>query len=174
MVLESKIEKLEGEWHHHRQVVTCVVLAGLQCTLKLLGLLMCLFSCRLSHLGQRGERPNQQHFSTDSARPQRHLKPRPSLPPEWWEIDPRPPSLPIPPFLNLLSHSFTQTFAEVTFRLLLHFPPPVWPCPHPHPRPSSPSDGATPAVLQAGRGGAARRDSLTDWQPFPRPPLTDD
>lgn len=77
--------------------------------------------------------------------------------------------LPIPPFLNLLSHSFAQTFAEVTFRLLLYFPPPVWP----RPRPSSPSNGATPAVLQAGRGGAARRDSLTDWQPFPRPPLTD-
>lgn len=109
--------------------------------------------CRVSRLGQRGERPNQMHFPTDSARPQLHLKPRPSVPPDWWRLT---TPIPLSSFLNLLSHSFTQTFAEVTFRLLLYFPPPVWPLPllFSPVYPSSPilsslpSDGATPAVLQ--------------------------
>lgn len=130
-------------------------------------------SCRVPCLGQRGERPNQQHFSKDSARPQCHLKPRPLPPPDWWETESQPPSFTVPFFLDLFSHSFIQAFAEVTFNVLLYFPPPAWPLPN---LPSSfstlLSDGATSSsVTGQQRGSCYKGQFNSDSQPFPRQPL---
>lgn len=132
-----------------------------------------LVRCRVPRLGQRGERPNQQHFSKDSAGPQRHLKPRPLQPPDWLETESQLPSFALSSFLDLFSHSFIQTFAEVTFNVLLYFPPPAWPLPNPHrPSCSSLSDGATSSsVTGQQRGSCYKGQFNSDSQPFPRQPL---
>lgn len=131
--------------------------------------------CRVPRLGQRGERPNQQHFSKDSARPQRHLKPRPLMPPDWWKTESQPPCSALPSFLDLISHSFAQNFAEVTFNVLLYFPPTAWPLLKPSSSSfssSSLSDGATSSsVTGQQRGSCYKGQFNSDSQPFPRKPL---